>query len=465
LVLGIVISLFLLMILAYRGYSVIFWAPVLAGLAGLTAGYPALPVYTHIFMVKAAEFVENFFPVFVLGAVFGSILQESGAAQALARTLVKFLGSKRAILAVVLTCALLTYGSVSFFVVVFTVFPLAEELFKAAGISRRLIPAVIGLGSFTFTMSALPGAGQIQNLIPTSYFGTTSFAAPLAGILAALLMFLPGLGWLKWRSQSLPDREELAIRQEIQSAATAAARVEREMNSLQAALPVFLVIILNFALTRLISGWDFTALQNYHPAFAQLDDSKQTAVWAMTGALTVGTVAAVLTGWRTFRAEASLIQGINKGTTGSLGALMSSAAGVGFGSVIQALPGFGSIADMMLNIDPGTPLVSEAIAINVLAGITGSASGGITIAMETMSRYYLEWGLSMGVSPEILHRVATLASGGLDTLPHNGAVITVLTLAGLSYKEAYPDLFVITVLLPIISTFATILFTVLTGLY
>lgn len=466
-VIGIIVSLVLLMFAAYRGYSVIVWAPILASLAAVTAGYPLLPTFTQIYMGKAMQFAENFFPIFILGAVFGSIMQESGAAQAIARFLVKILGTKRAILAVVLACAILTYGPISFFVVVFTVYPLAVEMFHSAGVPRRLIPATIGLGSFTFTMTALPGTAQIQNLIPTGYFGTNSFAAPWAGILAGLLMAVLGLSWLAWRSRRLQNEAGHLNEQETLSQEVTANTREGQasLHPCLAAIPLLLVLVLNFVLTQAISAWDFAKLQSYHPAFSQLNAPEHTAIWALCGALVLGIIAALLLSGQAFKNEANLIQTINSGAVGSLVPIMSAAAGVGYGSVIQSLPGFRTIANLMLNIDPGTPLVSEAIAVNVLAGITGSASGGISIAMETMGPRYLEWGLASGVSPELLHRVAALSSGGLDTLPHNGAVITVLAIASLSYKEGYPDLFIVTVIIPIISTFALILFTTVTGVY
>src|SRR5436305_5747361 len=160
------------MILAYRGLSVILFAPVCALLAVALAGRPLLPSYTETFMAAAAGYIRSFFPLFLLGAVFGKLMEASGAAGAVAALIARTLGPRRAIPAVVLACAVLTYGGVSLFVVAFAVYPLGATLFRRAAIPKRLLPGAIALGAFTFTMDALPGSPQVQNLIPTRFFHT-----------------------------------------------------------------------------------------------------------------------------------------------------------------------------------------------------------------------------------------------------------------------------------------------------
>jgi len=207
-VIGIIISLFLLMWVAYRGYNLIFLAPFLDLIAGLTAGMPIFPTYTEIFMPSLANYVKTYFPIFILGAVFGKVMEESGAAHAIAHWIMKSMGSKMAIPAVVLACAVLTYGGVSLFVVAFAVYPFAAAVFKEGGIPKRLLPGSIGLGSFTATMTAFPGTPQIQNLIPVKYFGTDAFAAPVIGIIGGILMLGLGLLWLEWRKTGMLARGE-----------------------------------------------------------------------------------------------------------------------------------------------------------------------------------------------------------------------------------------------------------------
>lgn len=201
---AIIISLFLWMYFAYRGYSVLILAPLMATLAVALSGdiLSSLPIYTTVFMKALSGFLLKFFPIFLLGSVFGQLMADSGAATAIARTVVSKLGANKAILAVVLVCAILTYGGVSLFVVAFAIYPIAKDLFKSAGVPKRLIPGAIALGSFTFTMTALPGTPAIQNAIPIPYYGTNAFAAPILGIIGSLVIFGLGMLWLQRRAHS-----------------------------------------------------------------------------------------------------------------------------------------------------------------------------------------------------------------------------------------------------------------------
>uniref|UniRef100_UPI0035ADFF89 GntP family permease n=1 Tax=Paracoccus sp. TaxID=267 RepID=UPI0035ADFF89 len=187
--LGIFLSLILLMYLAYRGINVLILAPLLAMLAVLmSGGLPVLATYTQVFMKSLGGYVITYFPLFLLGAIFGKVMADSGAARTIAEMIVKKVGSDRAILAVVLACGVLTYGGVSLFVVAFAIYPIANALFRRADVPKRLLPAAIALGSFTFTMTAFPGTPAIQNAIPMPFFGTNVFAAPVLGTFAGLVM-------------------------------------------------------------------------------------------------------------------------------------------------------------------------------------------------------------------------------------------------------------------------------------
>ena len=195
--LGILIALGLLIFLAFRGYTLLLAAPAAAIVAAAFSGEPLLAKWTLTFMQGTGRFIVNFFPLFLLGGVFGKLMDDSGAALSIARTITERLGETRAVMAVVLACAALTYGGVSLFVVAFAVFPVADALFRQAAVPHRLIPPAIALGAFTFTMTALPGTPAIQNAIPMAYFGTTLFAAPVLGILASATILGFGLWWLR----------------------------------------------------------------------------------------------------------------------------------------------------------------------------------------------------------------------------------------------------------------------------
>lgn len=151
----------------------------------------------------------------------------------------------------------------------------------------------------------------------------------------------------------------------------------------------------------------------------------------------------------------SFIPAINKGAQGSIGAIMNTAAAVGFGSVARSVQGFQVLTDAIMNI-PGSPLISLSIAVNVLAGATGSASGGMGIALEALGAKYMELAQQTGIAPAAFHRIASLSSGGLDTLPHNGALLTLLNNTGMSHKDSYVDIMVTSLLMPVVATIVVI---------
>lgn len=449
-VIGIILSLALLTYIAYRGWSVILFAPVCALLAALTAGLPLLPSYTELYMVKAVTYVKNFFPIFLLGAVFGKVMEESGAARSVAHFIATSLGARRAIPAIVLAAAFLTYGGVSLFVVAFAVYPFASALFKEAGLPRRLIPGAIALGAFCFTMTALPGTPQIQNMIPAKYFNTNTFAAPVFGTVGAIIMAVAGLAWLEYRKRKMLTAGEGYGEPDMRVQTNFDDGVPH-LHPALAALPLITVLAVNFVMTKLISGWDPTVMQGTS-ALPLASKVVPTANWALIIALIVGILMASAFAFRQFKARRNFSAALNAGAIGSLLAIMNTASEVGYGNIVSSLPGFASVRDFLLSIDPGTPLVSEALVVNVLAGITGSASGGMSIALEAMGSRYLEWATQVGLSPELLHRVAAMASGGFDTMPHNGAVITLLAITGMTHSKSYPDIGMVSLVIPFLTT-------------
>ncbi len=441
-IIAIVLALGLLIFLAYRGYPVIIIAPLVTLLAVVLSGGLLLPSYTETYMTNAANYVKSFFPIFLLGAIFGKVMEMSGAAASIAQTIVKKLGSQRAILSVVLACSALTYGGVSLFVVAFAVYPFAAAIFKEADIPKRLIPGAIALGAFTYTMDALPGTPQIQNIIPTNYFGTDTYAAPLMGIIGAIIVFIGGMIWLeRRRKQALVKGEGYGTGHINEPEST-----ERDSlpNFWLAIVPLVLVILFNYLFSRSgisVKNWyDQTVLAD---TFNIVNVSTVTSSWSLIVALTIGVLAAMLLNVK--RIKVKLASGLTAAAMGSLLAIFNTASEVGFGNVVKTLPGFKVIQDSVFNAS-SNPLVSEAIAVNVLAGITGSASGGLSIALEVMGSHYLQLAQNLGISPEMLHRIASMASGGMDTLPHNGAVITLLAITGLTHRQSYKDIFVITIL-------------------
>ena len=383
--------------------------------------------------------------MFLLGAVFGKVIELSGFSKAIVQATIRVVGAQRAMLSIVLVCALLTYGGVSLFVVVFAVYPFAAELFRQSDIPKRLIPGTIALGAFTFTMDALPGTPQIQNIIPTTFFGTDTWAAPVLGTLGGVFILLAGLSYLDWRRRVAARNGEGygdAATLVNEPAAFAGGKLA---NPMIAILPLLVVGVVNKLLTLWIpvhygDSASFVPAVVGNPAPVVQEVSKVAAIWAVEGALLAGIACVLLFAWRPVKD--SFAEGSKSAISGALLAGMNTASEYGFGAVIAALPGFLVVANALGAIP--NPLVNEAVTVTALAGITGSASGGMSIALAAMADTFIANANAAGIPMEVLHRVAAMASGGMDTLPHNGAVITLLAVTGLTHRQAYKDIFAVT---------------------
>ncbi|WP_404983989.1 GntP family permease [Cobetia marina] len=450
-ILAILISLGLLMFLAYRGITVLLLAPVMAALAVVLSGDAGalLPSYTVTFMSQLGGYLAKFFPLFILGALFGQLMADSGAAHAISEGLVKRLGTRHVILTVVLACALLTYGGVSLFVVAFAVYPIGAQLFRRTSTPKRLLPAALALGSFTFTMTALPGTPAIQNAIPIPYFQTNSFAAPGLGIIAGLIMLGLGTWWLKGRATKAQAQGE-GYGKHDNEALNDDTPVAR-MSMLSAVIPLVLVIGLNALLTYLVfPRIDFSYLND---AFPELDPAGATGMWSILIALSCASLWLVVTRWKQW---ADLKTTVNNGCFGAMLPVFNTASEVGYGAVIASLAGFALVKEAVLGLYPDNPLISEAVAVNVLAGITGSSSGGMSIALSTLGSTYMEMAVNAGIDPELMHRVAALAAGSMDTLPHSGAVITLLAICKLTHRQSYGQMFMMTVAFPMLALISVV---------
>ncbi|MGV3621512.1 MAG: GntP family permease [Archangium sp.] len=427
-----------LMWVAYRGNSVILFAPVAAlGAVLLSAPLDVAPAFSALFLDRMAEFLKSYFAVFLLGALFGKLIELSGFAQAIVQAVLKLLGPSRAMPAVVLVCALLTYGGVSLFVVVFAVYPFAFELFRRTDIPRRFLPGTIALGAFTFTMDSLPGTPQIQNVIPTTFFGTTTWAAPVLGTIGAVFILLCGLAYLSWRRRQAGSEGFGELPNQLVASPIEPSTIHGAI----ALLPLVVVGVSNFVLTNVIKS---TYGESWKLSFSSqtVDVKKWAAIWAVEAALILGIATVVLFAFKKIRA--SFTEGSKAAVQGAMLASMNTASEYGFGAVIAALPGFLVISEALKKIP--SPLIGEAVSVTTLAGITGSASGGMGLALGAMATTFIEQAKASNIPMEVLHRVASMASGGMDTLPHNGAVITLLAVTGLTHKQSYRDIFAITLI-------------------
>lgn len=467
----IVFSLLLLMLFAYRGFSIILFAPIFALVASIGSGYGLMSVNSEIYMTKAAEYIKTYYPIFLLGAVFAKIMEEGGLANSVAARIVRSLGKERAILAVLIGCGVLTYGGLSVFVVVFVMYPFAAILFRQAGIPKKLMPATLWMGIFTYAMVCLPGAPQIQNIIPTAFFGTTTWAGPVEGIIAAILYFSLSWSWITYRYKKLAAQGEGYGNYTLNEPELIN---EEDMPHWAASLlPLLAVVLVNLYMSNPFGWnwafhWDVNSLEPLKPLGLSLlspSVDRIQAIWSLDIALGIGIIIALVIGWKRVKAaKGGLVNTINSGAISSVTAILNTASGYAFGSVIASLAGFQIVKNALLHMNIGSgPLLSEVITTNIMVAFTGSASGGVTIALGMLGKDWLAWAQQIGMQPEVLHRVASIASAGFDTVPHCGALVTLITVCGLTHKESYYDVFMLMLLKTPIA-FLIVLFYSLTGL-
>jgi H+/gluconate symporter-like permease len=420
-VIGLLGGLALLVVFTMRGMNLLIAAPLCALFVAVLSGTPVLPPvasppgaadFVSSYMTGFAGFLKSYYLMFLLGAIFGKVMEDSGAAASVAKRAIEQFGSGAAMLAVVLACAILTYGGVSVFVVAFSVYPLAVNLFRAANLPRRFIPASLAFGSVTFTMTSA-GSPEIQNWIPIEFLGTSPYAGWRVSAIVAVFMAALGYWWLKRMIAQAVVRGERFIARSDDPAVDSRALPSPTLS----VLPLVTVLVVSFILH---------------------DSLKQSALLI---ALLAGIVVCCVLNRRFFS------NGWNAAAQGAVGALIAignTCAVVGFGAVAKGSPAFQSAVEVMMRM-PGSPLFGAALAVAVIAGITGSASGGQGIALPILAPLYL----ARGVNPEALHRVVAIASGSLDSLPHNGYVVTTIrAICGESHKDAYGAVGATTVVVP-----------------
>lgn len=424
--LGILLGLICLAFLTYKGMSILWVAPVSALVVAAFGGMNLLDAFTGDFMKAFGGYATSWFPMFMLGAIFGKVMEVTGAAESIAHFLAKKIGYKRAIIAVVVICGVLTYGGVSLFVVVFVMYPMGLALFREANLPRKMLPGSIALGAFAFTMTAFPGTPQLTNVIPATYFGTGPMSAPVIGIICGILMFILGILWLQYRTKKLQAAGEVFDEPEGETTAGVSNPEDLPKWYLAIIPPILIIILFNAVKLNIVV------------------------------ALLVGVLAGIIIFIRRLKTFGNVIKTLNDGASGSMLAILNTAAGVGFGGVIKAVPGFEQLKTLVTGID-ASPLISEAIAINVLAGATGSSSGGVSIVLEALGPQFIELAKQSGIALEVFSRVASISAGGLDTLPQCGAVLTVLAVTKLTHKDSYIDIFMCCTVIPISATILAII--------
>lgn len=464
--LGILISLAMLITLAYRGHSVVVVAPIAAMVAVLFSGAPMLATYTQIFMPALGGFIIGFFPLFLAGAIFGRLMTVSGLANDLAHWISTVLGPQRAILATVVATALLTYGGVSAWVIAFTIYPIATALFREADIPKRLMPAAIALGIFTFATAALPGSPQIHNAIPTRFLETTSFASPILGITGAIINFSLGMLWLNYRRRQLEKAGEgytshyingrdpnPGAQEEFDEVGARGLKLKDQkqagssvhLRGMIGLLPILVVVATNLLFVYVLAErLDFSYLAE--EKFGGVELSGVIGVWSVVVALVTAIIVVLLMAPQKIR---SYITALSDGAKNSVLPVFTTASEVAYGGVIASLAIFAVLRDSLFDVSDN-PVIIGALATAVIAGITGSSSGGLTITLQSFADYLIPLAQEQGISLDFLHRVMAMSSVSFDSLPHNGAIITLLLVTGMTHRQSYKDIGMVTIIPPFI---------------
>ena len=447
----IAVALVGLMYFAYRGWSIILIAPLFAGIAALASAFGVLPTYTELYMTRMAEYVKTYYPVFLFGAVFARLMEKGGLAAAVAGKIVEVLGEKRAVLAVLLGCGALTYGGLSVFVVAFVMYPFGAYVFRRADIPKRLLPAALWMGIFSFAEVSLPGTPQIQNII------------------ASILFVAIGWGWVSFRAKRLQAAGE--------GYGTHTEGRKRREPKIKipwywAAFPLLMVIVINVVLSNPFHWawgyhWSEDALTVFAPLHLTLlaeKVGKVSAIWSISVALIVSSIAAAWIGRKRFIVMDGFLAPINYGALSSAAAALNVASGYAFGCVLTTLPGFAPVTESLMGLAQSFgPLVSAVVTTNIMCGITGSASGGMTIALSALGDQWMQMALAQGIPLEALHRIVAIASVGIDPVPHCGALVTLLAICGLTHSDSYGDI-AICMALKFFVPYLCILFFLLTGI-
>jgi H+/gluconate symporter-like permease len=412
-VLGIVVSLVFIIVLALRGWHIIILAPLAAIIAALFSDLNVLQTLTGPYMTGFTNYARKFYLIFLMGTLFGRFMEDSGAARSIAHAIMKLIGGGadkplRVLVAFALVPMALTYGGVSLFVVIFTVLPIARHLWQEADIPWHLFMLSFVFGAASMTMTMIPGTPQIQNLMPTKYMSSTPASAPVLGLLGALVVFTINVLYMWYCVRKFKREGEHYVPPGGVGATSETPAGTADLPNIWLSLvPMAAVLV-----------------------FLNVPAVRVDVIYA----LGIGVLVSMILFWRRFH---SLVDTISKGAANTVVPIVNTCADVGYGMAIATTAGFSVVTAWLLTL-PMHPIVSLSIATNIMAAITGSASGGMGIVLETLAPKYL----ALGLSPDLVHRIVVMSAGCFDAMPHNGAVITMLAVAGLTHVQAYKHIFI-----------------------
>lgn len=410
-IIAIVLPLLIMVVLIWKKVHITVAAVVCTGLMALMSGLNVFESITNDYMKAFVNYIQLFWPLIFLGATFGNVMQITGAANDVAQLFINKFGSKNTIVVLCVTTLVLAYGGVSCYVIVFAMYPIALKMFKEANLPRHLIPGIVAAGAFT-AVNLGPGSPSVVNNIPTQYLGTNAMSAPLMALILAAFFFIIATIYCVWQERVARRKGEHFSANEETLALMEKAEKREHGSGFKALIPLALVV---------------------GPLILRVN---------VLYCLLFGIISSAVLYWKNIDNKFDFV---NCGVGDAMGAIVATSAVVGFGGVASLTPGFDIIVDYALNMD-GSPYTSFAVATSLLAGASGSGSGGLSLALSTLGDKYI----AMGVDPGALHKVAAAACITLDSLPHNGVMVTVLAACGLTHREGYRHLFAITVVEAII---------------
>lgn len=418
-IVGLIVAIICVIALIWKN-----WHMAIVSLAGalIVIAFNAMDPITTLsekFMTGMSGFAGNWFLLFMLGAIFGKVMGDSGASVGIANKMLKLLGEKSVVLVVMLTGLVLSYGGIGTFIIAFSLYPIAVALFQKADIPKKLIVATIMVCPVTVCMAMLPGSPSTQNLIPTQFFGTTAYAGATIGIICAVVMFAAAYLYLNWQIRKAKTAGEHFVASPGEDIMDLSAVEEGKTPAIGACFaPIIVLLVLMFGIQSMTS----------------IPSSYAVAI-AMTAAIIVGCVL--------YRDRLPIKDVVSAGAAGGLSSLIATSSIMGFGSVVSASPAYESITTALVNMK-ANPLVTALVSINVIAAITGSSAGGLNIFLNSMGEYLAASGLNMSM----LHRVVCIASSGFDAMPHASGMVVCNQIAKTSQKDTYKHVFITCAIMP-----------------
>lgn len=416
-IVGVLLGIALVMYLIFKGWNMGVVSVLAALVVIITNRMGIWSSFSESYAESFKNFAGTWFLMFTLSAAFGKIMEESGASTAIANSVIRIFGTKNVILVILVITLVLSYGGISTFVIAFTIYPICLALFAEADIPKKIFPGLALAIPATITMAVAPGTPAVQNMIPTEFFGTNIYAAPVIGIVCSVFIFICDYFFYNWAVKDCKAKGEHFVAGP-KDVVTNLSEAENLPGTAAAYAPIVILLVTIFIAMQLVEE------SNY----------------AVVIGMSVAVVASIIIYRGRLVPKKALSEGFNNG----FNALMITSAIMGFGGVVSASPSFKICVNWLLDLKM-SPLVLAFIAINIICMICGSSSGGLNIFLNNLGEYMM----STGINPQILHRLCDMASAGLDAMPFSSGVVMANTVADTEMKNTYQYTFVSQCLIPL----------------